>query len=389
MNQTHTRAWLEINLDTLAVNTRKLRQSLNQGVQIMAVIKADAYGQGASIIAKTLDEAGVDAFGLATLDEALEVRKACQTKPILLLGYLHPDEMDEALHNNITLTLYSTAQARAISQAAERLGKAVDVHIKIDTGMMRLGFLPGEEHQALQAAKLPGINPVGIFSHFAEANSHDTSFSQEQNMRFEAFISILEQNGLHIPIKHIANSPGVMHGGFEKNLVRVAVLLFGVSSFPGETMDKHGYPITLSLKTRVSMIKTIPKGTPVGYGRNYYTKEETRVATISIGYADGYMRGNSNNGIVLIRGERARIIGNICMDQSMVDVTHIPDVNENDEVVIFGIQGSQEITLPELARLQGTIVHEVISNIGMRVPRIYFKEGECIGSVNMVRRQYL
>ena len=382
MEQTSTRAWVEIYLDVLEDNTRKLRRELADGVLIMAVIKSDAYGHGARVVAQELERVGVDCFGLATLNECLELRTAGVTKPIVLLGYLHPAEYAKAITNDITLTVYSLDQAKNISKAAESLSKSVDIHIKIDTGMMRLGFLAGEEDIAAQACSLPYINAVGAFSHFSEANSHDKSFTNEQLHRFEKFITALQEMGISIPLKHIANSPGVMHGGFEQDLVRVAVLLFGVSSFPGETMEEYGYSMTIAVKSRVSMVKTVPSGTPVGYGRTYHTTKQTKIATIAFGYADGYTLANSNRGEVLIRGKRAQVIGKVCMDQFMVDVTHIDGVAEHDEVVILGKQGKDEITLPELAKNQGTIVHESLSVIGRRVPRVYIRNGKCVGIIN-------
>jgi len=386
LNSNINRAWAEINLDNIEHNVREVAKRVGKMTEIMAVVKADAYGHGVFETVPTLIESGADRLAVSMLDEAIQLREFGIKVPILVLGYTEPSRAEDIINYNITQTVFSHELARALSEAAVRLGKQARVHIKIDTGMTRVGFLPGYSavKDVVRISELPGIIIEGLFSHFASADEAEPEFTMLQFERFESIIQELNRIGILIPVKHIANSAAVVqYPNLHLNMVRPGIVLYGL--YPSEYMDKNLIDIrpAMELKAKVVLVKEVEEGTPVSYGRTFVTKRKTRVATLPIGYADGYSRLLSNRGRVLIHGEYASIIGNICMDQCMVDVTDIKqEVKTGDEAVIFGVQGGNSITVEEIARLCGTINYEIVSLIGKRIPRVYLRGGKVVNVVN-------
>ena len=311
---------------------------------------------------------------MAIAAEGRELRAAGITIPILVLGYTPAGDIPILIESDLTQTIFSYEMAKFISYEACKLGKRIKIHIKVDTGMGRIGFVPHPEsiEQIVDINKLPNIEIEGIYTHFASADEEDPSYTKEQSSIFHGFLKELNQVDIDFPIIHAANSAGIiMHKNTHLSMVRLGIVLYG--HYPSEVASTYGLNIipAMSLKTQVVHVKEVPKGQSIGYNRNYTTTKPTKIATIPIGYADGYGRGLSNKGRVLIRGEYAPVVGNICMDQFMVDVTHMNYVDVGDEVVIFGKQDSNEITVEEIASLLGTINYEIICMIGKRIPRIY------------------
>lgn len=373
----YTRCVAEIRLSSIANNMAGIRAMINPQAQIMAVVKADAYGHGALEVSKTALAAGAAWLGVATAEEGVFLRENGIAAPILIFGVSIFNDVSVAVENGLTLTVCDLQSAWEASAAAVRLNKTADIHIKLDTGMSRLGFLPsqGAVDDILEISRLGGINITGIYSHLAASDSADGSFSHEQSDRFRSVLNALKDNGLDIPIVHISNSGSVLrHRELDFSMVRVGIALYGLppsSDEKGcEELQRLGFEEALCLKARVSSVKEVEQGVTVGYSRTYVTSKKTKIATVTIGYADGYSRHLSNKGRVLIGGEFAPIIGNVCMDQLMVDVTHI-DAEVGDEVVLIGAQGRRKITATEVAALQGTINYETVTGISKRVPRKY------------------
>lgn len=374
----HQRLKAEINLDALEKNFRNIRKKVPENVDIMAVVKADAYGHGAIECSRLLINAGASRLGVATIEEALELRRAGISEPILILGYIPEREIPCALAEDITLTVYSKETALKISNAAKEFGKYAKIHIKIDSGMGRIGFMPDEKGllEVYETVNLPYIEPEGIFTHFATADEADKEFTKLQAARFTAFIDRLKEKGVSFPVIHAANSAGIID--FENlyfNMARAGIILYGL--YPSGWVKKENlalFPV-MSIKSVVSHVKKVPKGTPISYGRRFVTEAESVMATIPAGYADGYIRKMSNGGRVIIKGRFAPVRGTICMDQFMVDVTDIADVSLGDEVILMGGSGKNYISADELAKIQGSISYEVTCLIGKRVPRVYIKNG--------------
>lgn len=364
----------EIDVDAITHNYRQIKKSIPSYTGIMAVVKADAYGHGAVEVAQILQKEEVDYLAVAIAAEGAQLREVGITRPILVLGYTSAASVGVLIENDLTQTIFSYEMAKYISYEASKLEKKVKIHIKVDTGMGRIGFLPHPTsiEEIVEINKLPNIEIEGIYTHFSSADEEEQAYTRKQNSIFNGFLKELGQVGIEVPIVHAANSAAIiMHQYTHSNMVRLGISLYG--HYPSEIA--RSYPVglvpTMSLKTQVVHIKKVPKDQPIGYNRNYTTEHMTKIATIPIGYADGYSRGLSNKGRVLIRGEYAPIIGNICMDQFMVDVTHIKYVAVGDEVILFGKQNSNEITVEEIADILNTINYEVICMIGKRIPRIY------------------
>ncbi|HHX60952.1 MAG TPA: alanine racemase [Epulopiscium sp.] len=364
----------KIDVDAITHNYKEIKKSIPRYTGIMAVVKADAYGHGAVEIAKILQREEVDYLAVAITMEGAQLRDVGITTPILVLGYTPAASVGVLIENDLTQTIFSYEMAKYISYEASKLEKKVKIHIKVDTGMGRIGFLPHPTsiEEIVEINKLPNIEIEGIYTHFSSADEEDRTYTKKQNSIFNGFLKELEQVGIEVPIVHAANSAAIiMHPNTHSNMVRLGICLYG--HYPSEVAKS--YPVglipTMSLKTQVVHVKKVPKGQSIGYNRKYTTKHMTKIATIPIGYADGYSRGLSNKGRVLIRGEYAPIIGNICMDQFMVDVTHINYVAVGDEVVLFGKQKGNEIAVEEIADILNTINYEIICMIGKRIPRIY------------------
>ena len=376
MEALRPRVVAEVNLDAIKHNYKQIRNHVPHEVEIMAIVKADAYGHGAVEVSKLLQEEGVNRFAVAIAKEGEELRSQGITSPILILGYTPRADIKTLIENNLTQTVFSYEMAKTLSDEAGKLGKTINIHIKVDTGMGRIGFLssPQSVEEVKMISQLPHLNMEGIFTHFSTADEEDIAYTRKQWHIFEGFLQELRGVGIELPVIHAANSAAIMcHSYTDLNVVRPGIILYGY--YPSEYLKGKMIDIipAMTLKTQVVHIKELPERHYIGYGRTYYTHQKTKVATIPVGYADGYSRRLGNVGKVLIRGQYAPIIGNICMDQFMVDVTNIDDVTVEDEVVLFGKQGENEISVEEIAAQLGTINYEIICMIGKRVLRIYVK----------------
>lgn len=379
------RAYAQIDLDAICKNIQNTMQKVGAKTKVMAVIKTDAYGHGAIPVARTLERIGTHAFAVATAEEALELRQAGITAPILILGYVFAEDFPHLLQNNITLTVFQPETAKALSECAQSLRVCAKIHIKIDTGMGRIGFLPNEESLAEieKIAELPCLSLDGIFTHFACADEADKSSCNRQKQCFLDFLQKLELRGVQVPCKHMCNSAGIIEfsDGF-LNMVRCGILTYGL--YPSEEVQKENFKLfpALQLKSHISFVKTVGKGFTVSYGSTYTTeKEKTVIATVPVGYGDGYPRALSNIGRVLIHGQFAPIIGRVCMDQFMVDVTDISNVQSGDIVTLIGTDGQNRISVEELADRAHSFNYELCCNINKRVPRVYQQNGELQESI--------
>lgn len=366
--------WAEVDLAAVAHNYKEIRRITRPEAKVMAVVKANAYGHGAVEISKKVLAEGADWLAVAILNEARQLRNAGINAPILILGYTPPEQLARVVELGISQTVYTWETAAALAGAASGLHKTAKVHIKIDTGMTRIGFAPGDESVDMieRISKLPNLEIEGIWTHFAAADIKDKEFTRTQAARFSALVGKLEQRGVHIPLKHVGNSAGVIDlPEFHMDMVRTGITLYGL--YPSSEVDRAKLQLkpALSLKARVAFVQPVPAGTTVSYGRTFTAAKDTVIATVPIGYADGYTRAFSNKSDVLIHGRRAPVAGRVCMDQLMVDAGHIEGVQGGDEVVLIGRQGDDEVAADELARILETIVYEITCMIGVRVPRIY------------------
>lgn len=365
--------WAEIDLSAIEHNIFTVQSYLKPPTRLMAVVKANAYGHGMLETANLCAARGVDFLGVATLDEAMPLAETGVNLPILVLGYVPREFASQVVEHGIRTVVYETAFARELSRAALALGKEALIHIKVDTGMGRLGFPINCRGvaQVLEASQLPGVKTEGIMTHFAEADGPDRTYTLEQIKRFRKFNLKLEKSGLYIPIKHCANSAAVV--SFPEahfDMVRAGIMLYGLSpSSYLKSMDLDIIP-AMTLKSRVSFVKTLPAGESVSYGRTFSCSEDTRVATVPIGYADGYNRLLSNRAYAVIKGLKAPLIGNVCMDQCMFAIPQGADIRIGDEVILFG-RPEQGITADDLADMIGTINYEIVTTITSRVPRTY------------------
>ena len=379
MHFDNTRVWID--LDAISRNFDAISQKA--GVPVMAVIKADAYGHGAIQIARLLEKKCAF-FGVSSMLEALELRRAGLSNPILILGQTPVKAFPTAIMENIRPTIYRREDALALSDAAQEVGMTACFHFAVDTGMSHIGFQVTETDADLCAGivNLPGIQAEGIFSHFATADCADLSRAREQAERFDAFCEMLRQRGVHIPIRHLNNSAGLMNFDCHYEMVRSGIVTYGL--YPSEEVDPQLLDLepALSWLSRVTHVKTLPAGREISYGGTYVTTRPTTVGTIPVGYADGYRRNLSGKFYVLIRGRKAPILGRICMDQMMVDVTDIPDVSVNDQVVLVGKYGHERITMEQIAAAADSFNYEFVSGISRRVPRIYASGGKTVHAVH-------
>ena len=379
MNFDNTR--VKIDLDIIQRNFDAVRQKA--GVPVMAVVKADAYGHGAIQVARLLQDKCAF-FGVSSIHEALELRQAGLTTPILILGHTPVAAFPTAIRQSIRPTIYTWQGAEALSRAAVEAGITAPFHLAVDTGMSRLGFQVTEADADCCAAiaRLPGITAEGIFSHFATADCADLSKAQAQAALFDRFVDMLKARGMEIPIRHLDNSAGLMNFPNHYEMVRSGIVTYGM--YPSSEVDPNLLPLEPALQwlSRVTHVKPLPAGREISYGGTYVTGRPTVVATIPVGYADGYRRSLSGKFHVLIRGKRAPILGRICMDQMMVDVTDIPDVTINDRVVLVGRFDDEEITMEAIAAAADSFNYEFVCGISRRVPRLYCREGKTIHSVH-------
>ncbi len=372
------RTWVEIDLDALKCNFDAVREMLPENIKILAVVKANAYGHGAIGVAKFLQHKA-DYLAVAATDEALELRKNGINCPILILGHIPYGDYDNIVKYNITPTISDLYEAELLSKAAVKADVTAPLHIAVDTGMNRIGFpLNSESVNAIKDINyLPNIKIEGVFSHFAAADMSDKTYTRKQVEKFDVFVKALSEIGIEVPIKHLYNSAAIADLEKKYDMVRQGIILYGLK--PSDEVEFNNMNIpkpVMSMKTRVVQVKTLPAGESISYGCTYITEKETRVATLCAGYADGVTRVLSNNGEVLIRGKRARIIGRVCMDQFMVDVSDIPEIEAGDTATIFGTDGNETISVDEIAKKANTINYEIICNINSRVTRVYMKNGK-------------
>lgn len=374
-----SRVYAEINLDAMCSNVSQALERMKPA-KLMAIIKTDAYGHGAVRSAKALDEIGVYAFGVATPGEALELRRAEIKNPILILGYVFEEYFDRMIENDIDLALFDLNTAKLLNSHAEKLGKKARVHIKADTGMGRIGFQPCDESAEIikEIAALNNIEIDGMFTHFACADSKDKASVNRQIERFTNFVAKVKSEGVSLPIVHCYNSASIVD--FDKplfDMVRCGIITYGLE--PSDEVSKTNIKLqkVMSIKSHVAYVKKVGAGFTVSYGSTYVTDKETEIATIPVGYGDGYPRTLSNKGMVLIDGHFAKIIGRVCMDQFMVDVTGL-GVSRGDEVILMGSDGENSITAEEIGDLSGRFNYELVCDINKRVPRVYIKNGEII-----------
>lgn len=370
----YLRCYVEISLEAIGHNIREVKKRLPEGVKLLGVVKANAYGHGAVPVASYLENQ-VDYFATATIEEAVELRENGISAPILILGYVSPSQYGDLVEYDITQTIDSYAQALALEKEAARQNRKAKAHLAVDTGMTRIGFQV-TEHDADEAAKiadLPHIELEGMFTHFSCADQEDKTYCSMQMEKYDKMTALLAERGVTIPLRHICNSAGIMEFDDHRfEMVRSGIITYGI--YPSEEVKKERLDLipALSWKSHVIHVKEVGPGIGVSYGATYVTeKPMTRIATVSAGYADGYPRALSNQGCVLIHGKKALIIGRICMDQMMVDVTDIPDVQVEDVVTLVGTDGDETITIEEIANPAARFDYEMLCDISSRVTRVY------------------
>lgn len=370
----YLRCYAEISLEAIGHNIREVKKRLPEGVKLLGVVKANAYGHGAVPVASYLENQ-VDYFATATIEEAVELRENGISAPILILGYVSPSQYGDLVEYDITQTIDSYAQALALEKEAARQNRKAKAHLAVDTGMTRIGFQV-TEHDADEAAKiadLPHIELEGMFTHFSCADQEDKTYCSMQMEKYDKMTALLAERGVTIPLRHICNSAGIMEFDDHRfEMARSGIITYGI--YPSEEVKKERLDLipALSWKSHVIHVKEVGPGIGVSYGATYVTeKPMTRIATVSAGYADGYPRALSNQGCVLIHGKKAPIIGRICMDQMMVDVTDIPDVQVEDVVTLVGTDGDETITIEEIANPAARFDYEMLCDISSRVTRVY------------------
>lgn len=374
-------AWVEIDTDAIKANFAAIRRQLGPKQKVMAVVKANAYEHGALVLAPLLLDQGADALGVAILDEALELRQAGITAPILVFGPTEATHAETLVAQGIDQTVFSYEAALALSQAAQKLGKPARIHIAIDSGMGRIGFLPSPEavDEIVRILNLPGLTYQGLFTHFATADEADKTYTQMQVKRFEQMRQALEGRGYVAKVTHTANSAATIDlPDTYYDMARPGIIIYGI--YPSDHVQQTLISLAPAMKwkARITHVKTLAGGESISYGRHYTTDGPRKIATLPIGYEDGYTRLFSNKAEVLIHGQRAPVVGSICMDQCMVDVTDIPDVCVGDEVVLLGKSGDDTISAEELARLIGTIPYEIVVMASRRLPRVYLSQGQVV-----------
>ena len=402
----YNKVWAEIDLDAIYKNVESMRDNVTdpegRAPGLCAVIKADGYGHGAVPVAKTIQNL-VWGYAVATAQEAIQLRDHGITQPILVLGFVDESEYEDCIRYQIRVTFYEKAMTEGMVKAVDRYRKTsgdqsarMIIHVKLDTGMGRLGFLTSTPEQAaasageiVQALAHPELYPEGCFMHFSKADEADKSFSSLQHERFVAMLDRLRTLGVRFPLCHCDNSAGIIDfPGWHGDLVRMGISLYGL--YPSEEVNKRRLVLfpAIVIKSRQVSVKTVPPGAPISYGGTYVTARETRVGTVPVGYADGYPRNLSNKGSVLILGRRVPIIGRVCMDQFMVDLTDVPEAEKLTEVTLIGKDKDACITVEEAAALAGTFNYEFVCAVSKRVPRVYFLHGKAVGRKDYFQDRY-
>lgn len=376
----YSRICADIDLSAVEYNFEQMYANLKEGTKMAAVVKADGYGHGAVPIARLMEPKDyIWGFATATVEEAVSLRNNGIKKPVMLLGYAFSEHYEIIAKQDICACVFKEDTARELSLAAQRTGKEIKIHFALDTGMTRIGFKPNEEsvQAMLRIAALPGIAVEGLFTHFARADETDLSPAYVQLERYNRFLEMLKAAGLEIPICHCSNSAGLMR--FKEgnlDMVRAGISIYGL--YPSDEVEREPVDLkpVMSIKSHIAYIKEVEPGVEISYGGTFKTEHTITVATIPVGYADGYPRRLSNKGYVLIHGKKAPILGRICMDQFMVDVTDIPQAKELDEVTLVGQNGGETITVEELGELSGRFNYEFVCDISKRVPRNYYYDGQ-------------
>lgn len=372
-------AWAEVDLDALANNVREVRRLTDSGAEILAAVKADAYGHGAAMASKTFLENGADRLGVAALTEALELRRAGIEAPILNLGYTPDADYETLIENNVSATIYTPRQAEALNEAAGRLGVVAKAHVKVDTGMGRLGFQPssGAVRAIAEIDALPSVELEGVFTHFAISDAADKTYTRHQYELFTWVLAELRKLGVEPPIRHVSNSAAIIDlPEYALDMVRPGIMLYGYEPGPDVDLKRVSLKPAMALKARLSNVKAVAEGAGISYGITYKAKHPSIIGTLPIGYADGYRRALSNRGWVDFHGVKAPIVGRVCMDQCMIDLTDAGAAEIGDEVTLFG--GGCAPSVDEMAAQLDTISHEVTCAIARRVPRVFLKGGRIV-----------
>lgn len=378
--KSYTRIRARIDLDAIEYNIEKMKENLPEDTKLIVVAKADCYGHGALQITSLLSlKEYVWGFAVATLDEAIVLRRGGITKPILVLGCIFPEQWIDALENNIRITVYAEELTKVLSDLAVKIGRKAYVHVKLDTGMGRIGFTPGKEgaDKIEEISKLPNIVMEGLYTHFSKADEGDKSYTMKQMEAYTWMKEELAGRGITFSYYHCCNSAGIIDlKGAGQNLARAGISTYGM--YPSEEVHKENVDLkpALELISHVAFVKWVDEGKMISYGGTYVTKRRTKIATIPVGYGDGYPRSLSNKGYMLIHGKKAPIIGRVCMDQCMVDVTEIEDVKFGDEVVLVGRDGDEYLSVETLSRLSDRFNYEFVCLMGKRIPREYIRRGE-------------
>ena len=384
-NRVTAPTWAEINLDNINFNLNNIRKLLKEDTKICTVLKANAYGHGSVEIAKFLENKNVDYFAVARLEEAIELRENNIKMPILCLGFVPEESLEYALENNITLTIYSLEMAKKLNDISEKTGITANIHIKIDTGMGRIGFKVSKEsvETISRISKLPNIKMEGMFTHFAKADEFDKSYTFAQHEKFLWMKEQLETNGVQISYYDCDNSAGIIDfPDMKHDLARAGISIYGM--YPSDEVKKDAVDLkpALELISHISFVKDVEKGTSISYGGTFVAPKKMRIATIPVGYGDGYPRSLSNKGYVLIHGKRADIVGRVCMDQFMVDVTEIPEAKFMDPVTLVGKDKDAIIRVEDLSDLSGRFNYEFVCDLSKRVPREYYKNGTIVKQID-------
>ncbi len=377
------RVHADVYLDRICGNIKRTRAIIKEGTDICAIVKADAYGHGAIPVSKALYPY-VDAYAVAMIQEAVELREAGIDKPILILGFTQKPYVKDLVAYDVMASVYNFEMAQWISEEAVRQNKIANIHIKLDTGMSRIGFALTEESVSIikKISQLDHLQIDGCFTHFAKADETDLSFTKEQMEKYKQYVQRLEEEGISIKVHHISNSAGIMMvPDANLDMVRSGISTYGL--YPSQEVDKSRLWLepAMEIKSYVSYVKEVEAGVGISYGGTYETTERTMVATIPVGYGDGYPRALSSKGAVLIHGKRAPILGRVCMDQFMVDVTHIPNVRMGDVVTLVGTDGEECISVEELGEQSYSFNYEFVCDVGKRVPRAYYYEGKKVGTL--------
>lgn len=383
--KSNKRIYASVDLDAVKFNLESMKKNIDEKTMIMAVVKTDGYGHGATAIARaTQDIDYLWGYAVATDEEAFILRHNGITKPILVLGYTFEESYEEIVRQDIRPVVFKEDMARELSAEAVRQGRKVYFHLGVDTGMGRIGVFPDESSVELvkKIALLPNVVMEGIFTHFSKADMKDKRHTDGQIERFSNYIRLLHENGVDFKLHHCSNSAGIVEiRNANMDMVRAGITLYGL--WPSDEVErKIALRPVLALKSHIVYIKKVDPGTEIGYGGTWKAERPSRIATLPVGYGDGYPRGLSNKGYVIIRGRRAPITGRVCMDQVMVDVTDIPDAAEYDEVTLIGRDGSDEITMDELGDISGRFNYEIACCINKRVPRVYMKDGQPVSEMN-------